>query len=367
MGLNVNQTEINEDDDIKSDKLKKANESRAKYLQIMQQFNKSETIDCSPSVTSTKSLPIDCGLRWEPKPITEVIADMVIHKIGTISTIINDIEIVIESDHSPQTVITFDSVLCLSDHTAIGRVDDIFGAVKKPHYFVRLTVDKAVALKDKLLPRMDVFAVQSLTKYAIPPQTDERYSSESECDSSSSDGGYGPNRINIKEKQHKHKYPKQRKRTMSVDRSFNSQQNDSRNYRNRRNAQSNNYKQRRRYGGNHYKRQRYSNPYVNMLNPVYYPPFGALPTAIPPQHVQTASMFRPQVNIIPSMPMHLYQNAMMYQQQQSMQYSQPNSVQSGQQQTSANNEHKTNNNEKDNNSKNVTVSTNPFSFGKQSK
>lgn len=69
--LNVNnhpQTEIDHDEDddiIKSQqKLKKANESRAKYLEIMKEFNKPETIDLSPSVTSTKSLPIDCGLRW---------------------------------------------------------------------------------------------------------------------------------------------------------------------------------------------------------------------------------------------------------------------------------------------------------------
>ena len=69
--LNVNnhatQTEIDHDEDddiIKSQKIKKANESRAKYLEIMKEFNKPETIDLSPSVTSTKSLPIDCGLRW---------------------------------------------------------------------------------------------------------------------------------------------------------------------------------------------------------------------------------------------------------------------------------------------------------------
>jgi len=305
----------------------------------------------------------------------------VIHKIGTIRTIINDLEIVIESDHSPQSVITFDSVLCLADHTPIGRVDDIFGAVKKPHYFVRLTVDKAVALKDKIAQNMDVYAVQSLTKYAVPPQTDERYSSESECDDdddSSSNEDYGPNRIDKLQQQqpvgvHKHKYPKRRKRTMSVDRGSvagNGNQNGFGNRGNRRNVRR--YGNGMGYGGN--KRQRYSNPYVNMINPsAYYSPFGALPTAIPPPTSQsalmqqTASMFRPQVNIIPSMPMHMYSNAMMYQQQRMNAQQQQTAVTTPTTTTTMVNEEEKQKKTESNNSNNVTVSTNPFSFGKESK
>eukprot|EP01083_Nonionella_stella_P117701 351046_1 len=313
MNLNKNKNPIDdtandEDDDIKitEDKLQKVNEKMTKYHEIMEQFNKPETIDLA-SITSTKSLPIDCGLRWEPKPVTESIENLEIVRIGSIKNIINDIEIVIESFHSPETVITFDSVLCLSDHTAVGRVDDIFGAVKKPYYFVRLTVDKAMLLKDKITLNQDVYAVKPLCHFAVPPQTDERYSSESECGSDSGDE-YGPNKIRSNAKKGSHK---RHKRAMSVDRESVA----NRNRMNRRGLYANNNRNKRKYyaGSNHMnKRQRYSAPYsrpvqqhtmAHAYQPYYYPGFNALPTAIPPPQItQAASMFRPQVNIIPSPP-----------------------------------------------------------------
>ena len=140
---------------------------------------------------------------------------MEIEKIGTIINIINDIELVVESDHEPSTVIKFDSTLCLEDRTTIGRVDDIFGAVKRPFYFVRLTVDKAIQLKDKLSLNQNVFAVKQLSDFVTPPETGERYSSASECDDASSDDDFAPN-FNHNNKNNKNN--QRRQRAMSVDR-----------------------------------------------------------------------------------------------------------------------------------------------------
>ncbi len=49
------------------------------------------------------------------------------------------------------------------------RLDDIFGAVKKPYYFVRLTVDKAVILKDKMTLWQSMFAVKPVSTFVILP------------------------------------------------------------------------------------------------------------------------------------------------------------------------------------------------------
>eukprot|EP01083_Nonionella_stella_P277120 942122_1 len=359
-----------------------------KYNDIIEQFNKPATIDLSPSITSTKSLPIDCGLRWEPKPVTESIENMQIEKIGTIKNIINDIEIVIESIHSPQSVITFDSVLCLNDHTAIGRVDDIFGAVKKPYYFVRLTVDKATQLKDKITLNQYIYAVKPLSHFVIPPQTDERYSSQSECsDQSSDDEQYRPKYIN-----------KRKQRGMSVDRQISNKNN--------KNRKNNTYKRKYYNNNNNYnnKRQRYSHPGANIntqpnvqpqfqnqfaqqmhaqqmqaqmqYQPYYYPSFNALPTAIPPPQsntmsaATTATYFRPQVNIIPSPPTQYNEymnNVNRYglgnSPQQSQHQSPSGSVSSMQQHVSPSQGQTQQNTQAS--FPNATISINPFSFTKK--
>merc|ERR1712032_1794913 len=105
---------------------------------------------------STKSLPINLGLRWEARPVVESLKDLKIQKIGSIfqST---DMELVIESCHDTSMCIGYDSVICLEDRTPLGRVDDIMGSIKKPFYFVRLTVDRATALEDQLKLGQEVY------------------------------------------------------------------------------------------------------------------------------------------------------------------------------------------------------------------
>lgn len=114
----------------------------------------------------------------------EAIQNLNIQKMGTILQIIDDTEIVIESMHDPSKYISFDSVVCMEDHTPIGRVDDIFGSVDKPFYFVRLTVDQAILLKDRLSPKQDVYAVTVLSEFVEPDICYERFSSESEYEDS---------------------------------------------------------------------------------------------------------------------------------------------------------------------------------------
>merc|ERR1712157_474606 len=96
------------------------------------------------------SLPTNLGLRWEPEPVVNSITDLQIEKIGSILRVIDEHQVVIESIHDPKSHISFGSVICLEDKTPIGRVDDIFGSIKKPLYFVRLPIEKAIELKDRL-------------------------------------------------------------------------------------------------------------------------------------------------------------------------------------------------------------------------
>lgn len=94
-------------------------------------------------------------------------------RVGIISHVVEDL-LVVQSDKNPLSLLDMDSVLCLSDKTIIGKVEEVFGPVANPLYTTRLSKSRIVqptegesgeTFLSKLQKDIPVFYVSEMSNY----------------------------------------------------------------------------------------------------------------------------------------------------------------------------------------------------------